>query len=185
MKKLLLTFLVFTLALVSSPLFAANEDLKITTYYPSPEGEYNKLKVDQELVVAYGSPSPGNILEAADNTGKARWKALGLCPSGQTLRGYDSSGNMVCETAGGGVMGGFSRYQYQIGYADYSGCVAVWGRVNTSNVSTSKSYSTGVQTCSCESGLQEHFITQGSMMGPGGPHTQVPYTTQVYLCSTN
>ena len=63
LKPLIFSFLVFNLSLISFLLFsypicvfAASEDITITTYYPSPSGSYNELSANK-LAIGYTDAS--------------------------------------------------------------------------------------------------------------------------------
>ena len=55
--------------------YAANDE-KVIGLVPSPEGDYQKLGVTENLKISYGAPQPGKVLIAVDNQGHARWAHL-------------------------------------------------------------------------------------------------------------
>lgn len=48
-------------------------DEKVVGYIPSPEGDYQKLSVSEDLKVPYSNPQQGKVLIAADREGHAQW----------------------------------------------------------------------------------------------------------------
>lgn len=82
MRKISILFI--TLFVVAIPVFAANEEMKVTTYYPSPEGEYKNLKADKltttnDTILAL-DPNDKSIVAVGTD------KALQSTPTGHPLR---------------------------------------------------------------------------------------------------
>lgn len=113
MFKLNTVLLSILISLLISPLsvFATDESITITTYYPSPYGAYNELKSYSNTYLAItsgnvgiGTVSPGGgvtagirVLSLADGTAPAGGVAnqVSLYSSGGELYTLDSSGNVT------------------------------------------------------------------------------------------
>ncbi len=77
----IVVFFIFVLFSLS---FAVDETMTITTYYPSPYGSYNQIKITG------GSPGTGKIL-VSDSAGSASWQTSYSIPTTFGFTGADQS----------------------------------------------------------------------------------------------
>ena len=176
MRPLGIILLIFCFMAISGNLVLAQEQITITTYYPSPYGSYADLTVTKHLEVV------GSVNASTPMTNAKNEDAPGFGQTRYTIRGY------IYDTAVYGALGRSNKnlagtvYKYAVygreanhgGGHDYAGYfdgdVKITGDLEVTggvNSSFCRAYTRFLPTTSCASGYYTVACGRGNCTNPG------------------
>ena len=129
MKKLLVLVTLGVITLFSGSFSSAEE--KVVGLYPSPEGDYQKLRATEQFTYSGGNPGANKVL-VSDESGNARWATLSISqpttqtynldsvavpgapvlPSGTRYYNDNATSRKICESFGEPTVTGISGIHF-------------------------------------------------------------------------